>query len=379
MQLAVRADVAWKVQERCRRCNVAGQCNCLAPDPLPEILPGWNLFWYDPCARQLDGCAPIIEPTGNAPLWYANAELMALVRDQQDEFAFASLGESGTTVLGTGDFQTEFDAGIRVGLGVTLGDWYRFEAIYAGTQKWTDAAAVRNADPNALAGTGNLFSPFSGFGNPAIVGLDYNNFASVAFESTLHNGELNLRRRLETEPNRLGRVETSFLVGVRYLQIEEGLDYHTESSEGAGSVNDIATGVKNKMLGAQVGLLSQFLCRSRLWIDFEVKGVILHNEVGLESRYVNTDGGGGVLTNFNDSDQRERTTFLGDASLTANYHFTRSLTFRLGYNLMWFSGLTQASENLNTNIGILSLGPAQLAHRGDAVYHGPSMGLVWAR
>ena len=134
----------------------------------------------------------------------------------------------------------------------------------------------------------------------------------------------------------------------------------------------------NAMIGAQLGLLSQFLILPRTWVDFEIKGVIFQNQIDVRSNYSNTDNAGTPIAEFRGRDKVDRTSFLGELSLMYNHQVTRALTFRAGYTAMWVTEVALATENFSDDINITSTGPVQAYHHGDVVYHGPSMGLVFA-
>jgi len=344
--------------------------------PALEQEPGTNLYWHDPHLGTWETCR-LWPPATNGcpPSWYGKAEMLALFRDTS-ELDFATLGPAGPVALGTGGFDADFGAGVRALVGKTLGDWYRLEVGYFGSHSWEGDVAVRNLDANDQGGTGNLYSPFSSFGVPAgVVGLDYNNFASLRFSSTLNSGEVNLRRRVLMRP---GSYEASFLVGGRYLNIGEEFEYLTQSSvPGPGTTsNQVALETDNSMIGVQVGLLSQFLVQPKCWIDFEMKGGIFANQASLDRAYtVATDQGGAAV--YAGEDERDRTSFVGDLSLQVNYQFAPSWTFFGGYNAIWVTGIALGAENFSDDTGMLTLGPALVDHSGDAVYHGPNIGLVF--
>lgn len=345
--------------------------------PSLEQEPGVNLYWHDPYLSSEESCREWpAAVNGYAPCWYGKTDMLALFREPKDDFTMATLGAGGPGVLGTRDFESEFDAGVRALLGMTCGDWYRLEVLYFGSYAWDDSAAVRNFDGNDEGGTGNLFSPFSDFGRPdGVVGLDYNNFASLRFNSRLHNGEFNLRRRVLMRP---GSYETSFLVGGRYLDIEESLDYQTQSTlpTPAGTSNSLAVGTSNQLIGTQIGLLSQFLVQPRCWIDFEMKGGIFQNDMDLSRTYIVVDGEGTTSTTGRDS--VNRTSFVGDLSLQFNYQFASSWTFYAGYNAIWVTGVALGGDNFERDISMLELGPTDVDHSGQILYHGPNIGLVLA-
>jgi len=187
---------------------------------------------------------------------------------------------------------------------------------------------------------------------------------------------LNLRRRMAVSS---GPVEASFLVGVRYLRIDEDLTYHSEANVPlpGGAINDAVLTTDNDMTGAQIGLQSQWMLCERSWIDVEVKGAIFSNSASLRTRYTNTDENGAV-TQFVDSDQKTSTTYLLETSVLVNYQFTPGLTFRVGYTALWMSGMALGSDNFSSNADRLTLGPVLINDRGRIAWHGPSIGLVGA-
>jgi hypothetical protein len=340
--------------------------------PALEEEPGTNLYWQDPHLASWETCR-LWPPATNGcpPAWYARAEMLALFRDDPDNLAFATLGPGGPVALSTSDWRSDFSAGVRVVVGKTLGSWYRIEASYFGSHAWDDLAAVRNLDPNDQGGFGNLYSPFSGFGDPdGLPGYDYNEFASIRFSSRLNNGELNLRRRALMRP---GSYEASFLLGARYLQIDESFAYETQSATpGPGiTTNQLALEADNRLIGVQVGLLSQFLMQPKCWIDFEMKGGIFANEATLDRTY------GGPAGQFTGEDERDRTSFVGDLSLQFNYQFAPSWTFYAGYNALWVTGVATGARNFLADPVTLELGPTIVDHAGELVYHGPNIGLVF--
>jgi hypothetical protein len=212
--------------------------------------------------------------------------------------------------------------------------------------------------------------------NPTgVVGLDFNQFASIQFSSKLDSAEINIRRRVHVPQRRRGQGEASVLVGLRYMNDKEDFHYLTTSSA---AVNDVSIHTSNDMFGAQFGFLLQFLVADRAWVDVDVKGAILGNRADQNTIYTNTDNAG-VTTVYPGQADVRRTSFLGDLSVVFNYQLAPSLTFRAGYNAFWLTGVALASENFNSDINILQLGPAGIDHGGRVVYHGPNIGLVWAR
>ena len=313
---------------------------------------------------------------GYSPRWYAKAEMQALRRDNLHSYDFATLTEGLGVVLSSGSLDDEFRGGVRATAGRTLSDWYRLEASYLGSYDWSKAAAVRNADANAEGETGNLFSPFTDFGLPVAIGLDYNHFVAVRVSSELDDVELNLRRRLSMPP---GSFETSFLVGARYTRVAEKFYYTSDSRVPApgGTFNEVQIGTKNDMLGVQIGLLGQWMVHPRSWIDCEVKGALYSNSAGVSSRYLNEDENG-LVTTFDGFDSKTTGSGVLELSLVLNHQFSRALTFRFGYSSIWMGGVALGADNFARGSDLLLRGPVLLDNDGTVVLHGPMIGMVAA-
>lgn len=377
--------------------------------PRLEEFGGWSLFWHAPCSTPTycaDGehyCH-----TAEAPRVYATVDFMPLFRDESGSTVYQALafreieeirdaaGNVTDTIIAyrreaaltSGDLDGGFEPGMRALIGVSLSDWYRLEASYFGSYSWADSATVRYY---ASDGTGNLLSPFSNFGDPdgvlsldpvpdgtfqAVQGLDFNDRASVSWSSQLDNYELNVRRRLCMRPSRYVAGETSCLVGLRYMKLREDLEYRTDSPLPApdGTQNTEDVRVDNDLFGPQIGALAQLLVHDRAWIDLSIKGAILFDQA--ESRVAaNIEP---TVTAFRASE--DATAFLGDLSLKFNYQFTPSGTIHVGYNALWLTGVALASRNFVSDIETLDNdGPGFVDHSGDVVFHGPNIGITWAR
>lgn len=378
---------------------------------------GQSLFWQDPCGGGYrNEFRPCYEHDSCPPTWFASAEALPLFRDQSGSTPFQVLATrqvqitppSGTppvdppdivtyhrdVVLSTSDFDTEFDPGIRAVFGRAIGDWYRLEFSYFGSYSWSDVATVQYQDADAVDNDefGNLLSPFSNFGDPGgpsglaplpgdpgvnpIEGLDFNELARISFSSRLDSAEVNIRRRLCMKSDRYYRAETSCLVGLRYMKVSEEFRYYSESPVPAGgSTNQVDVSTDNDLIGPQIGALAQFLVHDRAWIDAEIKGALLFDQATtstISSLYGRAPG----ETSYADQDA---TAFLGDLSVTLNYQFAPAWTIRAGYNAFWLTGVALASENATANSQTLVSKPTAINHDGNVVYHGPSLGIVWAR
>ena len=311
-------------------------------------------------------CGPAVPYPPSGLDWYASFELVPLFRDVDHSVPFATIGAEGPVALSTSDFDTDFDAGGRVTVGHALNDCYRIEMSYMGSYNWSDFKSVRSRDD-----VGNLFSPFSNFGEGGVGFdlLDFNDVTAIEFSSDMDNVELNLRYRLVMPPR---PVQASALLGVRYVNINEDFGYFSASDF---ATNQVRVSTQNDLIAAQIGLLGQFLCRDRFWIDAEIKGGIAANSAQQATVY-QIDGGGGSIR-FDGSRAEDRTSFIGDISVVGNYHFCPSFILRVGYQATWITGVALAEHNFESNFDVLTAGPAHLDHSEEIVYHGVVLGVTW--
>lgn len=368
-----------------------------ADQPMTETMPGFSLYWHQPRACLSDSCVPSTCPTNRIPTWYSSAEVLGLYRDETRDVVFQRNGTTGADVLRSDNFDIDFDAGTRLVVGRSLGDWYRIEGTYFGTFGWSDTVAARNLDAitrPAQPGTGNLYSPFSNFGNPqGIAGVDFNTFANVGYGSSFANAEINLRRRVRMmSPHRLAhtsrhnegepylfqeRAELSVLLGMRYVNLDDSLNYLTQSNlPVGGTVNSVLLTTTNDLIGPQIGFMSQFLAMPRTWVDIEGKAGIFANDIQLQSTFQRTNNAGAVIGAFEGTDQGNHTSFLGELMMHFNHQFTPRLTLRAGYNAVWLTDVALATQNFSNDINLTASGPVQLQHRGNTLLHGPSLGIV---
>lgn len=304
--------------------------------------------------------------------WYIAADGVALKRDPSDERAIATLNTPTNVVLSTSDLRNEFEGGLKLTVGRKLGDWYAIEGSYFGLTTWNAFAAVRDSTVNANATLGNLASPFTNFGSPAVTGFDFNALASINNVSSLDNYELNVRQRVDLPASELGAY---MLYGVRFIDLRERFEYRTESASPApgGSDNAIDVETDNDLVGFQLGSILEWRIEERGWITVEMKGVVAHNDAAQTT----TGSLSGLATTLDATRGETRTAFVGDLSVSVLYQFTPRLLGRVGYQSIWVDGVALASENLEGDADLLTLGPPQLVHDGSLVYHGPFAGLTW--
>lgn len=305
--------------------------NCPRPTPCLETSPGRSLYWHDICLGGYRGNEPLLHESQRARI-YASLESLALFRDQHGDPR--DIFDSGLR-----EFDTEFEPSLRGTVGVALGDWYRLEGTWLQELEWSDR-----------------FSTTSGV-----------ELRTLDFRSRMSSGEINLRRRVKLRdwpqhyPDYWNSFEFSTLLGLRFLELEEDIQYTAQQPALA---NSATVNTTNKMSGLQIGGRGQWLYEDRGWLDFEFKGALLSNDLTVVSSPNSASVG------------ESRTAFLIDASLICNYQVSSCITLRLGYNMVWLTGTALASRNAASSLTAEML---NADHDGQSIFHGPSIGLVFAR
>jgi hypothetical protein len=333
---------------------------------LADPMTGGNVP-YEDCAPPCSNST--YTPPPRCP-WYFYADAVGLRRDPLDNVPFASLANNATPdiALSTSELDRQYKGGVQFVFGYNLADTpYSIEGSYFQIDAWDSTAALRNTSANGLGGTGNLFSPFSNFGNPPVLGFDYDNLVSVRNMSWLKNGELNVKYLL---PMPWNGFRASFLTGVRYVSVEEQLYYHSESSAGGGSSADFSARTTNGLIGPQIGGYFEFFTVPGSWVTFEAKGAICGNNASSTTANV----ANGQFAGYD----RTATAFVGDIQLMFNLQVTSHCIARFGYQAMWVDGLALAAQNLGPSGAAVvagNSGAATIDVGGNVVYHGPHLGL----
>jgi hypothetical protein len=305
--------------------------------------------------------------------WYFQVDALALRRDPYGRINFATLGPippAGTdtnVALSTSALDRDFKAGVRFLFGHTFGDSpYSVEGSYFRIDNWDTSAEVRDLDNN------NLFSPFRNFGNPPLPGFDRNHLISVHDFSKLQNGELNVKYML---PMYYNGFRASFLAGVRYISVEERLEYQSFTNIPIEASQVLQTRTANDLVGPQIGGYFEFFTIYHSWVSFEAKGAICGNNAVQTTR---DDDHTPALVSSN----QVATAFVGDLELMFNWQITKHCITRFGYQAMWVDGLALARRNLGPAGTALEVGPINtfgIDTAGETVYHGPHLGIeiVW--
>ena len=253
--------------------------------------------------------APYSEGGSNGQRWYDfYAGTMALSRTSDvggvsSSFRNATTGEfetrdiistfgvSGTPALRVSDLDfenlrwgLELAAALQVGVGSNL------EVRYFGLNNWSDertASTVASGNPT-------LFSIFSEFGtnpggvNPGFDDTDRSFIHRLSYNSEIHNGEINYRRRWMSA---FGIGQGSFLFGLRHFDLDERFAFNAVGSQNNTFTFDqlrffdYATETRNQLTGVQIGGDIWFGLLPGLMLGVETKGGIFGNHAEVEVGY----------------------------------------------------------------------------------------------
>lgn len=325
------------------------------------------------------------------PRWYdVHFEFMYLTRDRASRpVEFSSDGAAGLgtpdVVLGSENLDFADEPGLRATIAYLWGPGTNLEATFMGGFDWSTRA-------NEVSGSDNLYSAFSDFGTTPIGGyLESDQAAehSLLHESTLNSIELNLRRR---NVSRNCRVHTSWLLGLRYLKVEDDFRFlsvveahddpltGTVDSEERGPAElDYDTDATNDLLGFQIGVNS-FLCTlPGFLVGGELKAGIYGNHAQQETAFDFTRSLEPIAESLSDTDVAG----VFEASFIAIYKVTSRFTLRGGYHVMYLEGVALGLENFDSTPPSIFVPPAgenrtvSLNHNGSILLHGFTAGLEW--
>ena len=254
------------------------------------------------------------------------------------------LDTAGHTLLETQDLNLPFAAGARVVFGVRPdANGHGGEVVYFGLHDWQEAITVTS--PNDLRLPGDLPLLTTDFLQADQMQVDYT--------AQLHNAEINALYQG-------GRA--SWLVGFRYINLDERFNIHASDLDTAGSDYRIETW--NNLFGGQVDARVVSEGEKFGW-DLTGKAGIFANDCGQRTFL----GDFGNTFVFRDSSTLHVQTAMDvDLSWSAFWRFNDTWSVRGGYNLMWVYGLALAPDQLDFSTALDDAG--KVAASGGVLLHG---------
>jgi hypothetical protein len=291
-----------------------------------------------------------VEPGGGRRGVYVRAETIFLDRNTPDVILSQTTGADpnrplGLAVMSGEDVNFDMQSGVRLTLGYQYDDRHALEGTFTGFLDWNaKAQATGFLDLDA--------------GVPGIFPL----FCDASLQTADYSSTLNM-----VEANHITRIGTrgTFLVGVRYVDLEEDLHRLSVVFPGfPGLQGEFDVKTRNYMFGPQVGGswradLTQFLS-----FDATGKAGFLGNFYDVGTNIADSL----ALTYANDQEQEVDIATVWDLGANLRWQLSDRLAVHGGYQVLVIQGAALAIEQSYDS-----------TETGNIVYHGPNVGLTWQR
>ncbi|MFO0815997.1 MAG: Lpg1974 family pore-forming outer membrane protein [Gemmatales bacterium] len=387
-----------------------------------------------PVVRADEGAAPVLPgtflpgeaPVSQAPLndlfgptlfdWYGELSIIYLDRTMpRMDFgtmlggvqslgagsAFADLTTSDNRAVSTNDMSMGPQPGLRFLVGRTIwadpcddrgcvakpvnaSDSMRrlsVELGYLGMLQEHQASVRYQANP--AAPNGAITSRFVGTGVsdvylPQLWPFDYANLNTLSYRSRFDSAELNLRYSTQASH----RMPIDVLAGVRYMKLQENLDFfaannspHLPGLMNASPYGNYSTRTDNDLIGLQIGGDLSYRLTSDWSLMGRGRGGLLVNSASQRSNLSGTL----VSTSLPYSDSGTASG-VGVASLFefgihTNYQLSSNLSLQLGYQGLFLSDLSTAPRQFQW--GLEQGSRNTLDRTGSLFFFGPAAGIEW--
>ena len=256
-----------------------------------------------------------------------------------------------------GGFEAYFQVRASTGVG--------WEFRYFGLDPSGNTASLGNSPSTVLVGLNNVAEAV---GDPSVADFfNQGNFHALTRESSIYNFEFNvLRNRSDVSwfNGLLGNFET--LVGFRYIDFDESLQYTSGSDAGTGPRSlAFNSSVENSLFGGQVGGRSEFNLFNKLGASIGAKFGLFYNDANANRRITGNfadgstfdpnivDGSTSIL-GYDFGSSEANASFLAELDLGLIYQFSQSSRVRFGYRRIGISGVAHASDNIPDDVSNVS-------------------------
>jgi hypothetical protein len=284
------------------------------------------------------------------PHWYdVLVEGVGLKRKGNDELILSSLGIAGAgppdTALSTEQIDYDWEPALRLGWRFQLDAVSNIEAVYLGVLDWNESATVTTND-------NNLFSIFSDYGNNPFGGFEDVDQASrndLLMSNELDSVEVSVRH-CWTTPNY--RTTGSWLIGPRYIRLEDQLDYQSIVLAHFDPINMVDVGdaffdydviARNNLYGIQTGIELVHCILPGLLIGAEAKGGVYANDAKQTTTIVSTTLDPGIV----ETDSQTEFAYATEASAYVIWQFHPLAKLRGGYEALYLDRLATSVNNFN--------------------------------
>jgi Putative beta barrel porin-7 (BBP7) len=319
------------------------------PVPPAVVVQGTDVENADlPRVGESTGYIPPIDYNSFFRPFYARVEALFLQRtnDANPQTVIQTSG-SAAPVVATGQFGFPMVAGPRILLGKRCDAYSAIEATYFGTQFWRDVNEVHDPDnldlPGALALGANDFRQAD--------------VMTASYRSQLHSAEINYVQMCD---------QFSLLAGFRYLSWTERFNIRALNDT---NLSDYDLNTSNNLFCAQLGARTTWLGRHVQW-ELIGKAALCGNSASQDQRL--TDNNNTIVLRDTHSGG-SAFSFLGDVNLNALRPINQNWQARVGYNLLFITGLALAPDQLDFTAGPSS--GLRLDRQGGVFLHGINIGI----
>ncbi len=336
---------------------------------------------------------PLLESTGTwfrRGLWYMDIDAVVLTRtwdsDGRRLMFDSSINDERllTRDRKLGESSPDADGSARIALGRflfrdTKNRDHTAEMVVLGGAEWVDQGSIEASVfpllvPNEL--TGGVFPN-------TLPSFNLANESSYSYSSHFNSFEwnYNVTQRMRKDQMELTPSGTwvrkaspgwtqSYLAGLRYFELQEDFDWLASDivSIGAGVSGEMNVRTSNNLFGVQFG--------HGLTYETDRWNVSLFSKHGM---YVNdarsthdltfANSPNGTADNFSNEGHENSLNYLLQAGVTGRYHIRPNISLRVGYELMYLTGLALAPNEISFD------GTQALAGTtGDVFYRGFTFG-----
>ncbi|MCE9631239.1 MAG: BBP7 family outer membrane beta-barrel protein [Planctomycetia bacterium] len=318
---------------------------------------------------QVAGALPHHRPAraadlGTYPAWtsYGLTEALIMGRDNQaaNQPLVVEVGNPDNVLLSGKDAQFPFGGGVRAFYGARNPDQAGWEIGYFGLYGQHADAATTIAPPLFLQAPGPLGDSLT----------DQGEAATLAWNSTINGAEANVFRTATEWSDQRGAWRTiDWLVGFRYVSVEESALLNLKSCDCEGPYVPYGVRTSNNMFGGQVGTRGRLTWERWAFEGWAKAGLMGTLERQSQDALVDYLG---VLQRPASSSAATEVGFIGDINLSTIYRLTDTWGIRAGYNLIWIGGVALAPDQFS----FAADGPITTVANGGGIFlHGASLGL----
>jgi hypothetical protein len=264
----------------------------------------------------------------------------------------------------------ELVANLQTGPGANL------EFRYFGLNNWDVSRSVSRNTPI-------LYSNYSLFGSSPPGGFDDTDesfIQGISYNSELHNGEVNYRRRWVSP---FEETQGSWIMGVRHFDLDERFGFAaTGSNDNTFTFDQLRffnhdTITRNQLTGFQIGGDLWFNVAPGIHAGVELKSGIFGNHAEAESLIFSNS-----IPLAREHLQDGKTAYLTEFTTSLVYRLTYSWSLKASYNLLYVDNVALAPENYNTRdisnaVGLGAFTPSRFPFidvDGEVLYQGWSLG-----